>query len=281
VDKLLEPLRDAHSADLVRELTYPLPVTVISALLGVPIADRDQFKQWTYEIFAIFSSGRAYPDIVTLGSNSLREMRAYLSDLIASRRREPHNDLVSHLVAVEEGGERLTADELLGNCVLLFVAGHETTTGLIGNALVALLRNPDQLRLLRQNPDLIVNAVEEFLRYDGSIQRNWRVTTRDVTVGDKQIRAGQMVSQMLGAANRDPAQFPDPHKLNLARKENRHLGFGYGIHFCVGAPLARLEAQIAVNTVVQRFPRLELAAAAVEWRPDYTFRTLKSLPVVF
>jgi cytochrome P450 len=279
VDELLDQALARDRFDVIWDLAYPLPVTVISALLGVPTADRDQFKRWTYEIFAIFSSGRAVEETTKIGKQSLIEARDYLRDLIAERRRQPQDDLISQLIAAEEQGQRLTGEEMLANCVTLYVAGHETTTGLIGNGVVALLRHPEQLAKLRNDPTLIGPAVEEFLRYDGSLQRNWRLATEDIEIGGKKIRKGEMVSQMLGSANRDPAQFTAPDCLDITRRENRHLGFGYGLHFCVGAPLARIETQIAVQTLIQRFPHLELTEARVEWRHDYTFRSLKGLPV--
>ncbi len=281
VDELLEAVVEQPGMDVVWDFAYPLPVTVISALLGVPTADRDQFKTWTYEIFGIFSSGRAVTETTERGKRSLMQARDYLQDLIEERRREPTKDLISYLIAAEERGERLTGEELLANCVTLYVAGHETTTGLIGNGVVALLRNPQELDKLKRDPRLIASAVEEILRYDGSLQRNWRLATEDIELGGKRIQKGQMVSQMLGAANRDPSQFNDPDRFDIARRDNRHLGFGYGLHFCVGAPLARIETQIAIQTLFQRFPEMQLTDERVEWRHDYTFRSLKALPVVF
>lgn len=280
VNELLDAVREQERMDVVWDLAYPLPVTVISALLGVPTEDGELFKRWTYEIFAIFSSGRALAETTERGKKSLIETREYLTDLITERRRKPCDDLISHLIAVEEKGERLTSEELLANCVTLYVAGHETTTGLIGNGVVALLRNPDQLAKLREDPTLIGSAVEEILRYDGSLQRNWRLAMDDYEIGGKTIRRGEMVSQMLGSANRDVAQFPEPNRFDIARRDNRHLGFGYGLHFCVGAPLARIETQIAIQTLIQRFPQMDLTGEPVEWRHDYTFRSLKALPVV-
>jgi cytochrome P450 len=279
VDELLAPFQAGDQLDLMRDLAYPLPIIVISALVGVPSQEREQFKRWTYEIFGIFSSGRAVLDTVETGRRSLLETRAYLSDLIAQRRRQPQDDMISRLIAVEEQGDVLTAEEVLANCVTLFVAGHETTNGLIGNAMAALLRHPDQLARLRAEPALIGSAIEEFLRYDGSLQRNWRLATADLTLHGVTIRQGEMVSQMLGAANRDPEQFIEPDRLDLSRPANRHLGFGHGLHYCIGAPLARVETELAILTLLRRFPRLRLASDSLEWRADYTFRSLTSLPV--
>lgn len=279
VDALLDQASSAGAFDVMGGLAYPLPIIIISALVGVPAAEREQFKQWTYDIIGIFSSGRVLTDSVERGRRALVETRAYLSDLIAARRGQPQDDLTSTLVAVEEQGRGLSAEEVLANCVTLFVAGHETTNGLIGNGLAALLRHPAQLEQLRREPALIESAVDEFLRYDGSLQRNWRLATVDLEIGGQTIRQGEMVSQMLGSANRDPAQFADPDRLDLTRANTRQLGFGHGLHYCVGAPLARLETEIAINTLLRRFPRLRLASDALTWRADYTFRSLVALPV--
>ena len=190
-------------------------------------------------------------------------------------------DLLSALIAAEEAGDKLNEEELLATCVLLLIAGHETTVNLIGNGTLALLRHPDQLQRLRQSPALITTAVEELLRFDGPVQRTSRILSEDVTVGGVTIKEGEMVMPFLAAADRDPAQFPDPDRLDLGRTENRHIAFGWGIHFCLGAPLARVEAQIAINTLVQRMPKLALATEAPEYRLSLTLRGLARLPVAF
>jgi cytochrome P450 len=210
-----------------------------------------------------------------------RALSDYFRELIARRRASPRADLLSGLIVAEEAGDKLNEEELLATCILLLVAGHETTVNLIGNGTLALLRNPDQLRLLRENPGLIGSAVEELLRYDGPVQRSARIPSEDVTIGGRTIGKGEMVMPFIGAADRDPAQFPDPDRLDITRTDNRHIAFGWGIHFCLGAPLARVEGQIAINALVQRLPRLALATEAPEHRLSLTLRGLKTLPVAF
>jgi len=189
--------------------------------------------------------------------------------------------VLSALIAAEEAGDKLSEQELMATCILLLVAGHETTVNLIGNGTLALLRHPDELRRLRENPALIASAVEELLRYDGPVQRTARIPSAAVTIGGLTIEAGEMVMPFIGAADRDPAHFPDPDRLDIARSDNRHIAFGLGIHFCLGAPLARLEGQIAINTLVQRLPKLALATDRPEYRQSLTLRGLKTLPVAF
>jgi cytochrome P450 len=204
-----------------------------------------------------------------------------MRDLIARRRAAPRADLLSALIAAEEAGDKLSENELLAMCILLLVAGHETTVNLIGNGTLALLRHPEQLRLLREQPTLIATAVEELLRYDGPVQRTARTANEDVTLRGRTIPAGSIVMPFIGAADRDPAQFRDPERLDVTRTENRHIAFGLGIHFCLGAPLARVEGQIAINTLLKRLPNLALAVEHPEFRQSLTLRGLTALPVTF
>src|SRR4029453_571360 len=190
-------------------------------------------------------------------------------------------DLLSALIAAEECGDKRNEEELLASCILLLVAGHETTVNLIGNGTLALLRHPGELRCLRENPGLIVSAGEELLRRDGPVQRAARIPSEDVTIGGRPIGKGEMVMPFIGAADRDPSQFPEPDRLDLGRTDNRHIAFGWGIHFCLGAPLARVEGQIAINPLVQRLPKLALATDRPEHRESLTLRGLKALPVSF
>lgn len=278
-DQMLDAVQGRESIDLIQDFAFPLPVTVISALMGVPPEGRTEFKRWTNEIFTIFSSACACPATIELGFQSLVKARQYLSRLIAERTYHPQDDLISHLIAVQEQNNSLTPEQVLANSVTFFVAGHETTTNMIGLSVLALLRHPDQLSKLQHEPSLITSAVEELLRYDGSLLRNWRVATANMEIGGQRIRKGEMVSQMLGAANRDPAKFTNPDRLDLCRRDNRHVAFGYGIHFCLGAPLARLELQVALQALFRRFPKLQLGEGTVEWRKDYTFRGVKTLPL--
>jgi pimeloyl-[acyl-carrier protein] synthase len=188
---------------------------------------------------------------------------------------------LSALIAAEEAGDKLSEEELVATCILILIAGHETTVNLIGNGVLALLRHPDELDRLRRTPALITSAVEELLRYDGPVQRTARVASDDATIGGRTIRTGDMVMPFIGAADRDPAQFPDPDRLDLSRGDNRHLAFGWGIHFCLGAPLARVEGQIAIDALVRRLPRLALVGDTPEYRQSLTLRGLKTLPVKF
>jgi cytochrome P450 len=208
-------------------------------------------------------------------------MLDYFRDLILQRRQSPRDDLLSLLIAAEDQGDRLSEGELLVTCILLFVAGHETTVNLIGNGLLALLNHPDQLAKLRADRTLLPSAVEELLRYDSPVQRTGRITNTDVKLDGRRIPKGSLVITALGAANRDPVHFPDPDRLDIRRRDNRHIAFGFGIHFCLGAPLARLEGQIAIGTLLRRMPELRLAPSTLEWRESSTLRGLKRLPVTF
>jgi cytochrome P450 len=212
---------------------------------------------------------------------SVLEMTDYFMALAAERRARPRNDLLSALAQAEEQGDRLTGEELVANCILLLVAGHETTTNLIGNGILALLQHPEELARLREHPEMIGTAVEEILRYDSPVQGTSRKAAVDLELGGQQVQAGQFVSLMIGAANRDPAQFPDPDRFDIGRRENRHLSFSHGPHFCLGAPLARLEGQIALSTLVRRLPDLRLATDTIEWRDNFTLRGAKALPMEF
>jgi cytochrome P450 len=208
-------------------------------------------------------------------------LAGYFRELIARRRAAPRADMLSDLIAAEEAGDKLSEEELLATCILILVAGHETTVNLIGNGTLALLRNPGELRRLRENPALIAGAVEELLRYDGPVQRTARIPSEDVTIGGRTIGKGEMVMPFIGAADRDPAQFRDPDRLDITRADNRHVAFGMGIHFCLGAPLARIEGQIAIGTLVKRFAKLALVTEKPEYRPSLTLRGLSTLPVSF
>jgi len=283
VDGLLERVEGAGSMDLIEEFAYPLPVVVICEMLGVPVEDHERFKGWSLEIARSLDLILQPPDsdLARRSADARQALTDYFRGLIAERRASPRADMLSALIAAEEAGDKLSEQELMATCILLLVAGHETTVNLIGNGTLALLRHPDELRRLRENPALIGSAVEELLRYDGPVQRTARIPSAAVTIGGLTIDAGEMVMPFIGAADRDPAHFPDPDRLDIARSDNRHIGFGLGIHFCLGAPLARLEGQIAINTLVQRLPKLALATDRPEYRQSLTLRGLKTLPVAF
>ena len=280
VDGLLDQAESGGAMEVIGSFAYPLPAIVIAEMLGVPAEDRDRFKAWSDDIVAFHGTGRPHIETIMKSTAALLETKAWLLRLIEARRKQPEDDLISALVAAEERGEMLSETELVATCITLLTAGHETTTGLIGNGLLALLRHPDQLRKLRENPALIGTAVEEFLRFDTSFLRAWRLTAEDVEIGGKQIPKGQTLSLMLGAANRDPAQFEEPDRLDITRDPNLHTSFGWGIHFCAGAPLARREAEIAFTTLLRRFPHMKLDETGVEWQQNNTFHNLKSLPVM-
>lgn len=281
VDELLDNVQDRGEMDLIRDLAYPLPAIVIAELLGAPPEDRDRFKRWSDGILAFQGLGRTSPEVIERSQEHLLEMRGFLSDLVEQRRRAPREDLLSRLVEAEAAGDKLSEAELLTTCVTLLTAGHETTTNLIGNGLFTLLRHPDQFRQLHANPAWMPTALEEMLRYESPLQRNPRRIAQDIELHGKRLRRGDYIVQILGAANRDPAQFPDPDRFDITRLPNRHVAFGFGIHFCVGAPLARLEAPIVIGTVLRRMPQLQLSTAPLRWQEHGLLRGLQSLPVVF
>jgi cytochrome P450 len=265
--------------DLIADFAYRLPVTVICEMLGIPREDHEMF-------LAGARTGGRLLDPVPLTRAELDEANAgnlaqaeYFHSLFDLRRREPGDDLTSQLVQAEEEGSKLSNEELTANIILLFGAGHETTVNLIGNGLLALFQNPDQLALLRSNPALTPNAVEEFLRYDSSVQLTGRVALADVELGPASVPRGEGVLCLLGAGNRDPEVYAEPDRLDIRRKNVRPLSFGGGIHFCLGAQLARIEAEVAIATLLRRFPALALDDPDhPDWRPTFVLRGLNRLP---
>ncbi|MEU3301048.1 cytochrome P450 [Streptomyces sp. NPDC006678] len=277
-EQLLDAVADRGRADLVAAYAAPLPITVICDLLGVPHDSRRDFRDWTDALVA--------PDPTNPGAakQAVVAMLAYFPRLIADKRRMPGNDLLTDLIDVRDDGDRLTEDELTSLAFLILVAGYENTVQLIGTAVLALLDHPDQLAALRDDPARIDDAVEEIARYDGpALLAIRRFPTQDVEAGGVTIPAGETVMLSLASANRDPARFPEPDRLDLDRRENGHLALGHGIHYCVGAPLARLETRIAVSTLLRRFPALELDVPRddLRWRPSMRARGLVALPVRF
>ncbi|HEX4931311.1 MAG TPA: cytochrome P450 [Gaiellaceae bacterium] len=279
-EELVDAVEARGSMDLSAEYAFPLPITVIAELLGVPTTDQRRFEAWSNAII----TPAIGPEALERFFGQMGEFVAYLTDLFAARRAEPRDDLVSALLAARDESDALTEAEVFGTVVLLIVAGHETTVGLIGNAVVNLLSHPEQLDLVRADPSLIPAAVEEVLRYEGPVERTinrWAAT--DVELGGQTIRRGETVIAILGAADRDPERFPDPDRFDVQREDTRHLAFGRGSHYCLGAPLARLEAEIALETLFRRLPNLRLAVSPdeLEWRATPTFRRLESLPVAW
>ena len=282
VDGLLDRVTEAGRMDVIEDLAYPLPVTVISELLGVPVDEADQVKAWSRDVARALDAIAlpVEPEVLERGRRATAGMVGYFGRLADERRSRPGQDLLSGLVQAEEAGDRLTERELLATCVLLYVAGHETTVNLVGNGLLALLRHPNEWRRLREDSTLLPGAVEELLRYDGPVQRTGRTATVDVEMGGVAIPAGTLVLAMLGAANRDPEQFTEPDRLDVTRDEPRHLAFGAGIHYCLGASLARLEGQVAIGTVLRRFSGLTLDVERPAWRPSSALHGLETLPVL-
>ena len=281
VDGLLDEVTPAGQIDVIADLAYPLPAIVIAELLGVPPEHRDRFKQWSDSFARFLDGGQLTPESAAQALRDVGEMMAYFHEVIAYRRTAPRDDLLQALIAAEEQGDRLTEEELLGNLVLLLAAGHETTTNLIGNGMLALLRHPDQLELFKEQPRIAPSAVNELLRYEPPVQATERLASVDVELGGRRIPAGTYVTVVLAAANRDPRQFADPDRLDLRRPDNRHLSFGYGPHFCLGAALARLEGQIALTTLLRRLPNLRLLDETPRWDDSIIFRSLRSLRIGF
>jgi len=308
VDDLLDAAQSKDKMDVIHDLAYPLPVMVIAELLGLPASDRARFKKWSDDLFAILGTMRKESHLMERAAQSLAEMTDYVKTLSRRRRERPGDDLlgallsvseddglsscpdphhpssphaVGQLVGEQEASSTLTEEELVANINILLSTGHETTTHLIGNGLLALMQNPDEKKKLQSRPSLLASAIEEMLRYDNPVQITYRSALEDAEIRSRVIRKGDLVNTILGSANRDPGRFTDPDRFDITRNEGRHLSFGLGIHFCIGAPLVRLEAEIAFATILNRFPKLQLATGTLEWQEHPIFRGLKSLPVHF
>jgi pimeloyl-[acyl-carrier protein] synthase len=281
VDELLAPVMRAGRMDVIDVLAAPLPAIVIAELLGVPAEDRRRFKGWAAEIVAGVGRPTVARGRQPAESPAFAQLLGYLAEVITARRREPRDDLISAMVLAQEEHDALTDGELLATSNLLLIAGHETTTNLIGNGLLALLREPHELARLRADMTRLPTAIEELLRYDGPVQATVRVATEDVELGGQRVEAGSLLLVGIGAANHDPAVFDDPERLDVGRDPNPHLAFGFGPHFCLGAPLARLEGAIALRALVERFPDLRCEVDAPAYRPNPVLRGLVSLPVAF
>lgn len=277
---MLDQVQARGQMDLIDDYAFPLPIVVIAEMLGVPAADRDRFRAWS----DAFVTPAVTPEGWVKAEQLLNEFVVYLGQVFAARRQQPRNDLITALIQAEDAGDKLNEEELYSMVVLLIVAGHETTVNLIGNGTLALLQHPDQLALLKANPALMPQAIEELLRYDGPVERaTIRFAAEDVEVGGQLIRRGEAVGVVLYGANRDPSQFAAPDALDITREPNRHHAFGFGVHYCLGAPLARMEGQIGLATLLRRLPGLRLAAPVetLVWRFNPILRGLHHLPVAW
>jgi hypothetical protein len=282
IEKLVDELLDGAAArgeiDLLRDFAFPLPVTVIAELFGIPGEDAEKLKRWSVPLAQILDGMTRAGKLLEAEAAAL-EMQDYLRAQFARHRARPGEGLIDGLLAAHDRGDRLSEDELFATCMLLLLAGHETTTNLIGNGVLALLRQRREWERLCRDPGLAPGAVEECLRYDGPVQFTSRRPVGDVEVLGRPIPDDQEVLLVLAAANRDPARFPDPDRLDVTRASEGHLAFGHGAHFCLGASLARLEATLAFHALARRFPRLELATDELAWRPGFAIRALVALPV--
>jgi pimeloyl-[acyl-carrier protein] synthase len=280
VDDLLDVNLSRGSLDVIGDLAYPLPALVICQLLGIPIEDRQTLRAWSRDLSAALDY-MLTPEVVERANRAAQGSSEYLTRLVAERRRRPQQDLISMMLAAEEGGGRLSENEIVSTCMLLFGAGHETTTSVIGTSILALLQNPDQLALLIKTPTLLPHALDELLRYDCPIHMAGRVAGDRIEVGGHAIEPGEIIVIILAAANRDPDRFPDPDRLDLRRPGNTPLSFGGGLRYCLGSALAKVEAQAALHALLARCRDMHLATSTLQWRETVVFRGLESLPITF
>jgi cytochrome P450 len=282
VDGLIDAVLAKGEMDVVSELASPLPISVIAQILGVPRSDHHLFKVWADDLLAFQGVNKPSEEDLQRAQKAIIEMRPYIREMIEDRRVKPQDDLISKFAVEEAIGGRITETELISTTVTLFVAGQETTISLIANTLYTLLANPDQLALLREKPELLTSTIEESLRYESPVSRQPRIMKDDVELRGQKLKKGEMAFQMLNGANRDPAYFSNPDQFDIRRENNKHLAFGNGIHFCVGATLARAEGFITVGTAVKRLPNLRLIDAKPDWDLEKrNSRVLKSLKVRF
>ena len=278
---LIDKVAPAGRMDVIADFANSLPAIVTAELLGVPTRDHEQLKAWSADFAELLGNFQHNPDRVPEVLRSLDLLKQYVADKMSEQRTAPRDGLISSLMAAEVNGGRLTDEEVVANTIVTMIGGQETTTNLIGNGLLSLLRRPADLAMLRDNPAMIDTAVEELLRFESPSQHTARIAPADVVLGGKAIRKGTAVMAIMAAGNRDPLQFPDPDRLDLQRVNNRHLAFGWGAHFCFGAPLARLEGQIAFNTLLRRLPSLALEGSVCQWRGNTGLRGLTALNVTF
>lgn len=281
VKSLLDQVQAKGQMDLIADLAAPLPAIVTAEMLGVPVSDSDKLKSWSADFAEVLGNFQHNPDRASRTLKCVEEMREYFAEAMERLRAEPREGLIYSLMTAEIDGDRLTDEEIIANSIVTMVGGQETTTNLIGNGVLALLRNPEQFARLKNNLDLIPSAIEELLRYESPSQHTARIAPQDTEMGGQKIKKGQAVIAVMGAGNRDPERFPDPDRLDLSRTDNRHLAFGWASHFCFGAPLARIEGQLALEAIVQRLPDLKLEPGPLLWRDNLGLRGLVALPVTF
>jgi cytochrome P450 len=280
VDELLDAAWDADRVDLLEAFAYPLPVRVICDLLGVPADDQDRFKDWSDALARGLDPDFLLTQaVIDARGQAVLQFSQYFFELLAERRRAPGGDLLSRLVQAEDGGTVLSEAELLSTCILLLVAGHETTVNLISGGTLALLRHPDQMERFRTDPGVHRSGIEEMLRYVSPVQLTGRALIEDCEFGGVEFAAGDFAMLLIASGNHDPDQFEDPERFDVARTPNNHLGFGFGIHHCLGAPLARMEAQVALTSLVRRAPGLALTVEDVAYKSNVVLRGMESLPV--
>ncbi len=279
VDELIDGLSGRDHFDLIEDFAYPIPAVVIAEMMGVPPDDRDRFKGWSDDVMILVFGARGVGDRRARAQQGLIELAAYLGELVAHYRRHPADNIISDLVEASEGDDSLEDPEIVANCVLFLFGGHETTTNLIGNGIRVLLNHPDQLQRLRGDLSLIKPAVEEILRFDGPSKMEVRTLADEVEMRGKTLPAGDMVYLVQHAANRDPEVFDQPDRFDIGRDPNNHIGFGFGLHFCLGASVARLEGTIALEALVRRLPGLRLGPEPEVWVPTMLSRGLEHLPV--
>lgn len=281
-DELITRMRTRASGDFMADFALQLPVMVIAELLGVPPEDDEIFRRWSGKIIAGYDSVVTNTEVLGQQEAAMQELINYFNQLIKKRRQQPRDDLISALIEAHDHHDKLTGGELLGMCILFLIAGFETTVNLFGSGLFTLLRRPEQFELLRQHPEYLPSAIEEMLRFESPLQRaTFRITTEACELGGKQLRQGEQICAVIGAANRDPQQFPQPDTFDISRTPNRHLAFGLGIHTCLGATLARTEARIAFGRILECLPHIRLATETPEWNAITFFRGLRTLPVCY
>lgn len=280
-ERLLDKFQAKGRMDIIADLAYPLPAIVTAEMLGVPTEDWRQLTAWSGDFAQVLGNFQHNPDFATKALRSLEEMLVYFQEAVREQRQHPRDGLIHALMTAEMDGDRLSEDEVVANTIVTMVGGQETTTNLIGNGMLSLLRNSDQLEKLKADLTLIPSAVEELLRFESPSQHTARLAPEDVMLGGKLIRKRQAVMAIMGAANRDPERFPDPDTLDICRQDNRHVAFAWASHFCFGAPLARLEGQIAFSALLRRMPDIHLQPGPIIWRENLGLRGLKALPISF